>query len=1025
MLAMSSGVTPQIAQQAVERVTVPPLAQSPYGSWALVRGRHRSFPFLLVQTHVGRAGQTMSHYIFVSSDVLKAFGGNLKALMRLVQDAPPDISSSGGKLLPLELPQAEPASVEDQVDAILELMMVTKNRIPLIEPLLAAIVQGSQLIIRGAPFGLEERVLFIEGMLALLPPSARFGVTFTTHSLPSTQIDTQIRFLSDGQPPEDTVVFDWTKAQTSGLSFEDDYSRFIISQLRLDAELVIKHNTAMASIAGWRLNQGDKLADALGYASKRLRLDEALLHNQPANTDEVSKVLAEDPTLSYELQVLYTEHLLKLSLAMEDMQHASPVAAMLREHPELARIVLDQMDDALQEGKAWLVYDALADWLSYPDGPKDDQWYTLTHRAALDMLQELVGDNDVDEINLFLEELQTVGTGVGVGKIILQIVEETRSLYPQDAQLARNLFLLAVKYLDAGDFAQLMDTLEFRDNLPSQIRRIWALIHTGATHAEPSKFLVKTSEAFGEDWYPTVLLRFAELACEAGQFQLLASPTLAALLDLTDSSASRLRKNRVLSIAHAVEGFALANTDTAGRLHLLQIHLTLGDFEGLAQQMLQQSRVFYSGDRQSGYLRMVEKLFADTPIPEDQVSRALQVMSRNGIRSVPFIIAAIGAIRHHADTPKLGAIADQVSAQLLESDYLVTVIEPSVVFGLFKYYIRRKNLDSASRVAIVIAHCAIHTGTRGFRWIVDTYKELSRSRGGQTAALKTLRIYVRNQDGHDTKRKVIAYLSKELGQQIRRPLETTYLISTMMGQSDILGFAEDVHDTVQFLHDTAGLYVGKRPPSAQALTNALRTLPGGFGRTQRRELGGRILTMAKAIAFLGTKYLTTRPRNEVRYVEALLKQQTNPKHAIDILWVMSGYLVRAKHIPLRIAAIEHPLADHNLDNIAREVETSSKSLNGFIQAFSPNDPINPTADEVCAELAESLETFHHDKKGAILAALGADLQQLASLIVKIASDGDHKALMDSGLAKKIHSGKYTPKSTLEFYRYMYAYFSAQ
>src|SRR5690606_8418155 len=109
-----------------------------------------------------------------------------------------------------------PPEAEAQIEHILELMNFTRNRTDVIESLLSAVVGGVQMIVVGAPHALKPRVDFIKGLLALLPPPARFGVTFATHTELDTPVDAQIRFVENEQPPAETLVFNWPDAQVSG-----------------------------------------------------------------------------------------------------------------------------------------------------------------------------------------------------------------------------------------------------------------------------------------------------------------------------------------------------------------------------------------------------------------------------------------------------------------------------------------------------------------------------------------------------------------------------------------------------------------------------------------------------------------------------------------------------------------------------------------------------------------------------------------------------------------------------------------
>ena len=203
----------------------------------------------------------------------------------------------GDRLKPFDIPQVGPPSKEEQIDHILELMNCTKNRTDVIEVLLSAVVQGVQLTIKNAPDALDPRVDFVKGLLALLPPPARFGVTFTTYSAPDAKLDAQIRFIGGEATTAKTLVFNWSDAHVEGNKVEDDYSHFIVSQLRLDADLVIQQTQELTPVAAWRIKRGDSLATALGYASHRMTVDRAVRNNLPVEIDDVSEVLAQDRTL--------------------------------------------------------------------------------------------------------------------------------------------------------------------------------------------------------------------------------------------------------------------------------------------------------------------------------------------------------------------------------------------------------------------------------------------------------------------------------------------------------------------------------------------------------------------------------------------------------------------------------------------------------------------------------------------------------------------------------------------------------
>ena len=547
LLAASPGITPKVVEQVVGRVMLPPLIRSENGAWALVRGRSRQAPFILTQSQQGEYGQVIHHYIIAQPEVLKAIGGNLKVLVTLVEDQLPVFKDTWQKLKRIELEQPPPLTVDAQIEDILELMMVARNRTQIIEPLLAAIVQGNQLIIQGAPPDLQERVRFISGMLALLPTSARFGVTFTTHSLPSSEIDTQIRFYSDDAPPTETVVFNWSSGRVFGEELSDEYSRYVMSQLRLDTSLVIERTGAMASVAGWRLNEGDNLSEALGYASKRFKMDEALRNNQPVNKDEVAKILADDPTLSDNMHQLYAGHLIRFSLAMNDMSHADPVAPLLRHNASLATSTLQQMDGAIRDGKAGLIFDTLMHWIAHATGPEGPQWIDLTHRALLAQARMLVDEQEIDELRFLLEQVLNAGSVLAVHRIVSKLFSVVLPLTRHDHELARLIFLLGIQYLDSVQFNRLMSDSELVEQLPPQAQYAWNYIQSGNVGDAPVGFLAQTARSFGAEWEPLVLTRLVEIAIRAGIPAALDTPTIRALLQIAISPEASQYEKRLLA----------------------------------------------------------------------------------------------------------------------------------------------------------------------------------------------------------------------------------------------------------------------------------------------------------------------------------------------------------------------------------------------------------------------------------------------------------------------------------------------
>ena len=82
----------------------------------------------------------------------------------------------------------------------------------------------------------------------------------------------------------------------------------------------------------------------------------------------MSEILSHDPTLDDDVRQVYAGHLLSLSLAMEDMQYADPVALLIPRDPALEQQARNQLQEALADGKVDLVYNTLVRWAGQPHG---------------------------------------------------------------------------------------------------------------------------------------------------------------------------------------------------------------------------------------------------------------------------------------------------------------------------------------------------------------------------------------------------------------------------------------------------------------------------------------------------------------------------------------------------------------------------------------------------------------------------------------------------------------------------------
>src|SRR5262249_18136925 len=139
-----------------------------------------------------------------------------------------------------------PMDAETQTEYLMAIIGYCKNNLKTVGNLLAGLVQAWGLGIINAPLSLSDRVTFGQGLMALLPAPARVAITFATSVMDPAQTNAQIKFLTSDMRPARHLMFDWATGNLLNDPPEDTYSKFILSQLRLDTSLVIEQTEKLA-----------------------------------------------------------------------------------------------------------------------------------------------------------------------------------------------------------------------------------------------------------------------------------------------------------------------------------------------------------------------------------------------------------------------------------------------------------------------------------------------------------------------------------------------------------------------------------------------------------------------------------------------------------------------------------------------------------------------------------------------------------------------------------------------------------
>lgn len=1007
VLARSPGVTGELVQAALDVVDLPAVPVGAARAWAVVRG-NRAVPFLLVQSQVGAHGQKCRHCVILPSEVMRAVGGNVRALLTYTEAELPVFTQGNYQLKPLQIAQSEPHPVEQQIDDILDLMTVAQNRIEVMERLLGALVQGRQIVIVGAPPDVEVRVRFIEGIMALLPPSVRFAVTFALHSEPGTELDVQIRFCTGEVGHDETLHFRWDTADTRGAPPPDDYSRFVMSQLRLDTSLVIERTRALTAPTGWRMRQGDRLAEALAYGSYRLKVDHALLNSLPVDKDDVSRILRTDPTLTEPLREIYARHLLRLSLAMNDLEQTEAVAQLIEGSPRLEEIALSELSQVGDLGALELV----GHWLNsgYPLQKRVDWELTYT-RIAGALVDEAIRKRDISALTDLMTMLQSAGDEIK--PVAPKIADGALALATQDPVLAEQVFLFAIAHMNATVLRHLLEMKPFIAQLKPQVRQLWAQIN-GVDRSSEQGLLLRTARLFGTEWEARVLTRFAELAHNAGRADLIDVPTLRGMAQLALSPVGQAHLETLRQLTGNITPAQLTAAGQEVAYELTRIRLILEDYPQVAALLIAQSTTFFKGDRQMDYIHMVRTLFSETPIPADRVSRALTQLGIHGIRSAPWLMAALGALDKRPASPDLTKVAQKAEVMLLEDFILLDVIPPEALVVLLDYYARARDIAAAIRIAEQIPLAAERQKREGVEIAAMMYRVMDRDEETRAAGLDILRVYVRGAEDQQARR-AVTYFGRELGATVRAALQATYFVTRLIPLGDLTSFARSVQVATLLLYDCALPYQRRAVPELTDLQAALSRMSGSYSLAERREMPDRLLDLGRDVVRV---YQQHQP-NKTRDIASLLQGKGDPATALDILRVIGGYFTRGRAVPLTFEDTSRiPLGERSRKVFRQEVETTCALMDVFSSALPSGKPPAISAQYVRDEIASQLNLLDAPTRNTVERILSQDALRLVQLIELVATSGDAAALDDrQGLAQRIEKGRHKPRGVLEFLRY--------
>ncbi len=1021
LLGASAGVSQEQIVAALKETRIPASRDPEFMSWAIVQGSKS--PFIFVQAALVN-GVVQRHIILLPSEILRAYGGNLRDLSKLLEPNMRTFSTVANSLDPIIVRNVTLPTESQQETALLSLLSATRDRYNMIESLLTGIIHGMKIVISDAPMVIRERQQFIEGLLTLLPPPARFGVTFATLGIHPPPVEAQISFYSVDAPQPNTLVYKWQETTLAfGEVAKNDYSRYICSQLRLDINLVIQQANALTPVAGWRIRHGDNLLEALKYASYRLKVDNALINHQPIETDDVANILMEDPTLTDELRTQYIEHLLAFSLALDDVEAADLLPRITSGQPKLERSILNALLTAVDSGKASRVYSQLATWLRMPNGLQGMFWIDVLHRSAIIHAENLAKAQDADSLNAFLQDLAEAPLSFSTGVILPQLLDVALPLVSKNKQLTENLMLIAASTLSMERWQKLLSLASFVEQLPVPVREFLNFIQNPQRPVATPNLVQNAVQVFPDIWQPLLEIRFAELILSAGRIDLFDTITLD---HLAQSATSDIGTNYDSCYRWLVRTLAtdsvLATYDIKGRKSILQILLARGLYGELANELSRHARLFYPPDQQQ-FSDTVYEIFKQTPILQDQIGGALYTLSVRDVKPLPLAMAYFGVLEQHTWANELASTAIDLVTLLAENRSAAENVPPKSLYLLLQFFANRREPQFVSLVASLLSASAARQGEAGYTAMLNLAKISNPNAEVQTAITEALRQYIRRVD---QARGQALIKRPELNTSLREALEITLLINNILNGQAFTDYADALNITAHFLFDTGMAFANPlSQPSVGTLLNDLDSLLGGLSRQESNTLALSMLETIRLIGALAIQHRTVYSRESEDHIRAILNGQTDVRTMLDLFRVIGGYFSRGRWVSARAdrKIPEHALADRALNNLFPEVQAMNQLLRHALDAFPKGEKVSLKPALITAEIESIWSGVVLHERRRLVHDLAIDFQHVSELILTITEKVDIRSLLsDSSTARKLDQAKKYPDNGLEYYRFMHGYF---
>lgn len=977
--------------------------------------------FVLAHAYQDEAGQPMVHYVLLGADQARRIAGRPALIAAMLAEATGISVGTDGVIPALDWAPPIDPTVDEQSNDLSTFMFQVHDDRRVVESLLSALILGRQIAILNAPEAIDTRLAFVQGLLALLPIPARYGVTYVSHTVLRGGA-VQIMFVDGDVVPEGVVTYDWAAASFTGELGEEAYSRFIVQQLRLDPGVAVEQMMALARTAAWRLRRGETLAEALGWSARRVALDAAVTEGQPADITQVATALREDESLTGDLRVRYVRHVLAFMLALQEFDHAVLVGRLVEAHEDIAASVAAMLDSAIEDGKQAAVFALLEAWVAEPDCPQGSTWQRRAQQAALKQLRTLSEQGDGAAAVAFLDRAQKISRQPLTRSAVGAMLEAVLPLAVSSPVLAERVVLMAAEYLDGARFRTLVQRENLATQLPAAFGEMLAHFQPGLPTAAPLGVMVAGANVFGEEHAPLLLMRLTEWVLTLDRPDLIDPQVLAGLVALAQGPLKDRFADTMRQAVNVVGGSSMLTLlEVPGPRLLAEILLLLGDYREVAALLERVSDTLYRGEARREFGPWIYQIFSETALDNAAVVDAVGMIARQGLKPGPAVHAYNGALSGREADPALVPLMEGLATRLINDELLVPVVGYSMALRLVQHYAQKRDAEQTVSLAAVITN-SLGGAEQGLHVVGRLWSMLNWNNEVQEAALELLRRYVR-QVPVEKAGALPELMGRRLGNQVGQMISATYTMNIITDGHGLEGLAAELRTVTMLLLDLVSTYEQETKPTIHRLTSDLDALTGGADDAMLDQIGADLLAIARLVWDIGGQDIRGR---KPAATGTLLANAAAPHSGLEALVWLSGYLKEGavQEPEIQREAMQHLLGGRSLSMLRDDLHVT-RSLLERLQAAFTKESSRLEVEAFAADIESLWKGMRLYDQRQLGDNLAADAQAIPFLVRYIAEKGSPRALEQGGLGRNLERARREPRSVMEALRLLYGYFMRQ